>query len=100
MFFSIFGNMFPDKKNKLSPVDLCIALYPNSVDMIEFLSSIEIPEIESEEKVISKMASWLEENNTVFWLLTCASIDELLEQGKIKYNKEGYLQLNKKGKRK
>lgn len=95
MFFSIFGNMFPEKKNKLTPVDICIALYPNNIDMIEFLSSIEIPGLDTEEKVVAKMAKWLEEKHTVFWLLTCASIDDLLEEGKIKYNKQGYLQLTK-----
>jgi hypothetical protein len=100
MFFAIFENAMPEKKNKLTPVDLCVALYPNNIDILEFFSSIKLPDYSSEEKVMHKMAKWLEDNHTVFWLLTCECVDDLLKEGKIKYNESGYLYLVKQRNRK
>lgn len=95
MFFRIYETISSNNQTAITPVDLCLGLYPQNIDLIDFFSSIELTGADDEDTIIIKMASWLEENHTVFWLLTCQCVDELLEEKRIRYNKQGHLELIK-----
>ena len=96
MFFRIYETISSNNQTSITPVDLCLGLYPQNIDLIDFFSSIELTGADDEDTVVMKMAAWLEENHTVFWLLTCQSVDELLEDKRIRYNKKGHLELIKR----
>jgi len=93
MFFNIYNNISQKKETNITPVDLCIGLYSDNIDPLKFLKDLELKDYTSEQDIMTKMGSWLNENHTVYWLITCAAVDELLKLGKIKYNKKGYLEL-------
>lgn len=95
MFFRIYETISPNNQASITPVDLCLGLYPQNIDLIDFFSSIELTGADDEDTVVMKMTAWLEENHTVFWLLTCQCVDELLEEKRVRYNKQGHLELVK-----
>lgn len=89
VIFNLFANL--RKQKEISAGDLCVGLYPQ-IDLIKFIDSIDDPKIEKVELSL-RLGFWLEENYTIFWLLTCECVDELLENNKIVWNKNGFLEL-------
>lgn len=93
MFFNIYNNITKKNDPCITPVDLCLGLYSDNIDPLNFIKELKIEDYTSEKNIMIKMGAWLNDNHTIYWLVTCAAVDELLDAGKIRYNKAGYLEL-------
>lgn len=81
------------QKYSVTPVDLCILMY--DIDILDFFNLYDVAGL-SKDMIDIEMSTWLNEKHFLPWVLTCASIDELLEKEKIIYDRKGSLILNKK----
>jgi hypothetical protein len=92
---SALNKSLPDVKNEKSlvtPVELCLVLYNIMIDGRLFQN--ERPE--TKEEFNMRISKWLEEKHTLYWLLTCEAVDELLKNNSIIWNKNGSLELRSK----
>ena len=83
MYFQIIENArnsgaFPFNGKGITRADLCMALYQN-IKIIDFFAShVALMREISHPEIDNLVAKWLEEKYTIWWLLTCEAVDDLI----------------------